>query len=49
MRLGVIGYGAIGREVAAAWRRGGLGPRVDLAAVLVRRPRPGRRWRAPHQ
>ena len=40
MRLGVIGYGAIGREVAAAWRRGDLGPQVELAAVLVRRPRP---------
>lgn len=39
MRLGVIGYGAIGREVADAWRRGDLGPEVDLAAVLVRRPR----------
>jgi aspartate dehydrogenase len=41
MRLGVIGYGAIGREVVAAWRRGHLGPQVELAAVLVRRPRPG--------
>ncbi|MGH6895324.1 MAG: aspartate dehydrogenase [Geminicoccaceae bacterium] len=40
MRLGVIGYGAIGRELAAAWRCGGLGPQVDLAAVLVRRLRP---------
>jgi aspartate dehydrogenase len=39
MRLGVIGYGAIGREVAAAWRRGDLGPGIELAAVLVRRPR----------
>ncbi|MDF2781959.1 MAG: hypothetical protein K0S96_1763, partial [Geminicoccaceae bacterium] len=41
MRLGVIGYGAIGREVVAAWRRGALGARVELAAVLVRRPRSG--------
>jgi aspartate dehydrogenase len=40
MRLGVIGCGAIGREVAAAWRRGDLGPKVELAAVLVRRARP---------
>ena len=39
MRLGMIGYGAIGREVAAAWRRGDLGPQVELAAALVRRPR----------
>ena len=39
MRLGVIGYGAIGREMAAASRRGDLGPQVELAAVLVRRPR----------
>jgi aspartate dehydrogenase len=39
MRLGLIGYGAIGREVVAAWRRGDLGPEVELAAVLVRRPR----------
>ena len=39
MRLGMIGYGAIGREVVAASRRGDLGPQVELAAVLVRRPR----------
>ena len=39
VRLGVIGYGAIGREVVCAWRRGDLGPRIELAAVLVRRPR----------
>jgi aspartate dehydrogenase len=38
MRLGMIGYGAIGREVAAAARRGDLGPQVELAAALVRRP-----------
>jgi aspartate dehydrogenase len=41
MRLGVIGYGAIGREVVSAWRRGALGPGVELAAVLVRSPRAG--------
>jgi aspartate dehydrogenase len=41
MRLGVIGHGAIGREVVAAWRRGALGPAIEVAAVLVRRPRPG--------
>lgn len=41
VRLGVIGYGAIGREVVDAWRRGDLGPRIELAAVLVRRPREG--------
>lgn len=39
MRLGMIGCGAIGREVVSAWRRGGLGEGVVLAAVLVRRPR----------
>jgi aspartate dehydrogenase len=39
MRLGLIGFGAIGREVAAAWRRGDLG-KAELAAILVRRPRP---------
>ena len=38
MRLGLIGFGAIGSEVAAAWRRGELG-KAQLAAVLVRRPR----------
>jgi aspartate dehydrogenase len=40
MRLGVIGYGAIGRAVVDAWRDGGLGPRVEIAVVLVQRPRP---------
>jgi aspartate dehydrogenase len=40
MRLGVIGYGAIGGAVVDAWRQGGLGPRVEIAAVLVQRPRP---------
>jgi aspartate dehydrogenase len=39
MRLGMIGYGAIGREVLAASRRSALGAQVELAAVLVRRPR----------
>jgi aspartate dehydrogenase len=39
MRLGLIGHGAIGGEVIAAWRRGELGSRLDLAAVLVRRER----------
>jgi aspartate dehydrogenase len=38
MRLGVIGYGAIGREVVAAWRRGALGD-AQIGAILVRRPR----------
>jgi aspartate dehydrogenase len=40
MRLGLIGCGAIGREVVRAAREGGLGPKVQLAAVLVRRLRP---------
>jgi aspartate dehydrogenase len=39
MRLGLIGCGAIGAEVVRAAERGGLGPDVQLAAVLVRRPR----------
>ena len=39
MRLGLIGYGAIGGEVVRAAQEGGLGPGVQLAAVLVRRPR----------
>ncbi len=39
MRLGVIGLGAIGGAVVAAARRGGLGPGVEVVAVLVRRPR----------
>jgi aspartate dehydrogenase len=38
MRLGVIGYGAIGREVVAAGRRGAL-EGVEVVAVLVRTPR----------
>jgi len=38
MRLGLIGLGAIGGEVLAAAERGEL-PGVDLASVLVRRPR----------
>jgi len=40
MRVGLIGLGAIGGEVLAAADRGDI-PGVDLAAVLVRRPRPG--------
>jgi aspartate dehydrogenase len=39
LRLGLIGYGAIGREVVAAARRGALGDRIAVAAVLTRRPR----------
>jgi aspartate dehydrogenase len=39
MRLGLIGCGAIGGEVVRASQRGRLGPDVQLAAVLVRRPR----------
>jgi aspartate dehydrogenase len=39
MRLGLIGCGAIGREVVSAWGEGALGPEMRLAAVLVRRPR----------
>jgi aspartate dehydrogenase len=39
MRLGLIGWGAIGGDVSAAVDRGGL-PGVELAAILVRRPRP---------
>jgi aspartate dehydrogenase len=39
MRLGIIGYGAIGAEVAAAAERGGLGAEIELVGVLVRRPR----------
>jgi aspartate dehydrogenase len=38
VRLGLIGLGAIGGEVLAAVDRGAL-PGVELAAVLVRRPR----------
>ena len=38
MRLGIIGYGAIGREVVEAGPRGAL-EGVELVAVLVRRPR----------
>lgn len=38
MRLGLIGLGAIGSEVLAAVDRGEL-PGLELAAVLVRRPR----------
>ena len=38
MRLGIIGHGAIGRQVVEAGRRGTLAG-VDIAAVLVRTPR----------
>ena len=48
MRLGVIGYGAIGREVVSAWRQGALGTGVELAAVLVRQAAP-RRGRSADQ
>lgn len=41
MRLGVIGYGAIGRAVVEAGVQGALGPRIEVGAVLVRRPRQG--------
>lgn len=40
MRLGLVGHGAIGRPVVAAWRQRELGPGVELVAVLVRRERP---------
>jgi aspartate dehydrogenase len=39
MRLGIIGHGAIGGAVVAAARRGELGPKVEVVAVLARRPR----------
>jgi aspartate dehydrogenase len=39
MRVGLIGCGAIGSEVVRAARDGELGASVQLAAVLVRRPR----------
>ncbi|MGH6917147.1 MAG: aspartate dehydrogenase, partial [Geminicoccaceae bacterium] len=39
MRLGLIGYGAIGAEEVRAAQQGALGPDGQLAAVLVRRPR----------
>jgi aspartate dehydrogenase len=39
MRFGLIGCGAIGHEVMRAAQAGALGPGVELAAVLVRRPR----------
>ena len=39
MRLGLIGCGAIGREVLEAWRQGALGPEAQIVAVLVRVPR----------
>ena len=39
MRLGLIGCGAIGREVLRAERAGELGQEIAIAAVLVRRER----------
>jgi aspartate dehydrogenase len=39
LKLGVIGYGAIGRAVVTAGRHGGLGPDCEVVGVLVRRPR----------
>jgi aspartate dehydrogenase len=39
MRLGLIGFGAIGRHIEAARASGALD--VELACALVRRPRPG--------
>jgi aspartate dehydrogenase len=39
MRLGLIGCGAIGREVVTAAQDGGLGPGIELVAVLGRTPR----------
>lgn len=39
MRLGLIGFGAIGRTVADAFARGGREP-VELVGVLARRRRP---------
>ena len=40
LRLGLIGYGAIGRHVEAALR-GNQIENIDLVAALVRRPREG--------
>lgn len=42
MRLGLIGCGAIGSAVVQAAQQGRLAAGVDLAAVLVRRPRSDR-------
>lgn len=39
MRVGLLGFGAIGGEVVARWRAGTLGPGIELVSVLVRRPR----------
>ena len=39
MRLGLIGLGAIGSDVLAAWQCDELGASVELVGVLVRRPR----------
>jgi len=38
-RLGLIGLGAIGKQIIAAAESGAL-PGVEIAAILVRRPRP---------
>src|SRR5258708_1447800 len=40
LRLGLIGYGAIGRHVEAALK-GGQIENIDLVTALVRRPRDG--------
>jgi aspartate dehydrogenase len=40
MRVGMIGLGAIGGAVLDRARAGGLGPGLELVAVLTRRPRP---------
>ena len=40
LRLGLIGYGAIGKHVEAALRSGAI-ENLDLVAALVKRPRPG--------
>ena len=39
VRLGLIGYGAIGKHVEAAKDAGHL-ENIELVAVLVRKPRP---------
>ena len=38
VRLGLIGYGAIGKHVEAALKSGGL-ENLELVAALVKRPR----------
>jgi aspartate dehydrogenase len=39
LRVGLIGLGAIGGAVLEAWQRRELGQGLELAAILVRRPR----------